>query len=55
MTQFGEGTVLNEGNRMTPVMILVYLLAVPVLLGLISGINESGSARMVSKEAYFSD
>ncbi len=37
---------------MTPVMILVYLLAVPVLLGLISGINESGSARMVSKEAY---
>lgn len=32
--------------------IAIYLLAVPVMLGLISGVNEAGSARMVSKEWY---
>lgn len=40
------------GYRMTPLMFAAYVLAVPIVLGLISGINESGSARMVSKEAY---
>ncbi|MEQ8736658.1 MAG: LytTR family DNA-binding domain-containing protein [Rhodospirillaceae bacterium] len=42
----------EDAFRITPTLLLVYLLAVPVVLGLISGINESGSARMVSKEAY---
>lgn len=43
---------VGSGVPMTPVMLLIYALAIPVILGLISGINESGSARMVSKEAY---
>lgn len=42
----------SQAYRMTPLMIAVYALAVPIVLGLISGINESGSARMISKEAY---
>ena len=42
----------EDAFRITPTLLLVYLLAVPVVLGLISGINEAGSARMVSKEAY---
>lgn len=45
---FGDDTAY----RMTPLLIAAYALAIPIVLGLISGINESGSARMVSKEAY---
>lgn len=43
----------NESSqRLTLALFAAYALAVPIILGLISGINESGSARMVSKEAY---
>lgn len=42
----------TEDTRMSVVLMLVYALAIPIILGLISGINESGTARMVSKEAY---
>lgn len=41
-----------ESYRMTLALAAVYALSIPIVLGLISGINESGSARMVSKEAY---
>lgn len=41
-----------EAPRLSLALFAAYALAVPLILGLISGINESGSARMVSKEAY---
>ncbi len=42
----------DDPFRITLPLLLVYLFAIPIVLGLISGINEAGSARMVSKEAY---
>ncbi len=50
----GTGTDIDHssGRRMTPFWIAVYALAVPVVIGFVSGVNEGGSARMVSKEWY---
>jgi hypothetical protein len=47
-----ETTGQSAGRAMPPYWLVVYALAVPVVIGLISGVNEGGSARMVSKEWY---